>query len=947
MEMNTSTINQGKPDLKLLAFLDKLVNPIGKVNFKLQIEGVFAFPEEWKVADDANPTIFTYEARLSNANLTQGKIQARQLTEKEIKEAEEAALAKKKVKKDPKNEPPPPSPEEIERLKKIQEELEEEERKKQAEWDALDEKTKFYRTYEDKYKHPCIKFETNVKEIEKIEEELVIFEERVNDDKGDWLYFVKTVTLTEEEIVKMRKSKPKNLKLDDLNTVVMRSWVDYNELLTPGKTEMVQRCKLEQYFGDLKEGESPPNDLPRPNLENTYVLINITLDPAITPLIKEIQPKASDLIPKVQPIPKLPSAIECVNEFKSDLVIIIESLAMEYKSVVGKDSSAAQEQKGKNTLTIQKKEEINKRKEHFLHDFNVSGKYKILKERLKKSIVNICRDKFNKIGSITGITLDQKDQFYSELYVFLIDEMRKTLEEVIKSKREELHEDIIVGYDQTLKERDKILLQVTKESPQETLQKLANEYEILNNLVLAEKQLTELLAQNERDPKYWFVYSKFCLRHKNFPKAEEALTEALTYDPTNLEYKLLMVCLYIRRGRHKEALIFLNSLLEEDKLNSLYNSLISFIYGSYLNDQKLAKKYHAVAERIFMRSQNILPPKATHKTIANPFELPDYKSKSIASMNEVKKVPLLTNDQQDDIYTLMIDFFEKNQMIDLVEKAMGLIFDKTTTKALIFQSHVELFKGNNIEATQLLNKVLEHNPKNYDVLLMKANICFLYDKFYEAEETFFKAMKLKGQKNFSIYLRLGYIYLKRKSWGDAKAIFAKACEIKTNSPLAWLGLGISSFRAGDFKEAEEALMQSNIYDPLNYSTWAYLGLLCLKDGNRFIQANQSLREMFKNVILDADILLELADELLKIDKFELAENCLKKIITLVEEGKDIASSTIAEAQVRMGKILIIQNKGELARKVLEEALAQLEGENEKAQVYKLLDGIYPNDISSS
>lgn len=99
MEMNTSSINQGKPDLKLLAFLDKLVNPIGKVNFKLQIEGVFAFPEEWKVADDANPTIFTYEARLSNANLTQGKIQARQLTEKEIKEAEEAALAKKKSEK--------------------------------------------------------------------------------------------------------------------------------------------------------------------------------------------------------------------------------------------------------------------------------------------------------------------------------------------------------------------------------------------------------------------------------------------------------------------------------------------------------------------------------------------------------------------------------------------------------------------------------------------------------------------------------------------------------------------------------------------------------------------------------------------------------------------------------------------------------------------------------
>lgn len=167
-----------------------------------------------------------------------------------------------------------------------------------------------------------------------------------------------------------------------------------------------------------------------------------------------------------------------------------------------------------------------------------------------------------------------------------------------------------------------------------------------------------------------------------------------------------MVCIFIRRSRYKEALVFLNSLLEADKLNSLYNSIISFIYGSYLGDQKLAKKYHAVAERVFMRSQNILPPKATHKTIPNPFELPDYKARSLASMNEVKKGPPLSNDQQDDIYTLMIDFFMKNQMVDLVEKAITLIFDKTTTKALIFQAQVEQSKENSQESVALINKVL-------------------------------------------------------------------------------------------------------------------------------------------------------------------------------------------------------------------------------------------------
>ena len=51
-----------------------------------------------------------------------------------------------------------------------------------------------------------------------------------------------------------------------------------------------------------------------------------------------------------------------------------------------------------------------KRKEQFLYDFNVTGKYKILKEKIKKSLVSICIDKFRKEGSFTGVsTNDSRD----------------------------------------------------------------------------------------------------------------------------------------------------------------------------------------------------------------------------------------------------------------------------------------------------------------------------------------------------------------------------------------------------------------------------------------------------------------------------------------------------------------------------------------------------------
>lgn len=91
--------------------------------------------------------------------------------------------------------------------------------------------------------------------------------------------------------------------------------------------------------------------------------------------------------------------------------------------------------------------------------------------------------------------------------------------------------------------------------------------------------------------------------------------------------------------------------------------------------------------------------------------------------------------------------------------------------------------------------------------MMKANICYISDKLYESEDIFLKALKLKEfskqsdkpekiQRLLSVFLRLGNIYLKRKSWGDAKAIFVRACELKITSSLSWLGLGVASLRMG-------------------------------------------------------------------------------------------------------------------------------------------------------
>lgn len=64
---------------------------------------------------------------------------------------------------------------------------------------------------------------------------------------------------------------------------------------------------------------------------------------------------------------------------------------------------------------------------------------------MKKSIVRIVKEHFNRTeNTYKGIYKDHRDHFYSELYNFLISQMRTTVKELINRKRNELHNNIII-----------------------------------------------------------------------------------------------------------------------------------------------------------------------------------------------------------------------------------------------------------------------------------------------------------------------------------------------------------------------------------------------------------------------------------------------------------------------------------------------------------------------
>lgn len=68
-----------------------------------EVAGLYAFPEEWKTVDEANPNLFHYIVRFipGGGELNGGRVFPRELTDKEKRELEEQAAAKA-AKKQPK-----------------------------------------------------------------------------------------------------------------------------------------------------------------------------------------------------------------------------------------------------------------------------------------------------------------------------------------------------------------------------------------------------------------------------------------------------------------------------------------------------------------------------------------------------------------------------------------------------------------------------------------------------------------------------------------------------------------------------------------------------------------------------------------------------------------------------------------------------------------------------
>lgn len=145
-------------------------------------------------------------------------------------------------------------------------------------------------------------------------------------------------------------------------------------------------------------------------------------------------------------------------------------------------------------------------------------------------------------------------------------------------------------------------------------------------------------------------------------------------------------------------------------------------------------------------------------------------------------------------------------------------------------------------------------------------------------------------------------------------ILLYGCSIYNSAALCYL-LGLSYLRLERLDEAEDVFMEGNVLDNRHMDIWAYLCLVCILKGyHRLPEAERCLFQTLRLGQNDPTILRELATSFMSVDKLQIAEDLIRRTIT-IEIANNSHHKPNATTRKLLADILVGQN---MAAKAIEE-----------------------------
>ena len=666
------------------------------------------------------------------------------------------------------------------------------------------------------------------------------------------------------------------------------------------------------------------------------------------PKTKDIKAEKKTEEEEPQPTRSIP-ANEICSDFRKYIKIFINLICKKYDEITGGENSKNQggkRDKGGSILTNVKKDERDQNINKFLTKFGENKQSDLIKEKLKKFITRIILEKFKKRVNLNEKFAEQKDKFFSEVYAYICDEIKLGMDEFVHMKKDEINEQILSSYESSRKELMAYAIRKNKEPEEKRLLRLSNEYEILDDLETSMKYYKNrlTLVQNKD---IWLNFSILSKKMNNLIQVEESInyciniiddneqialqgtqTTILNQKNDKFNFSILYSSIKYLKGRMKDAIDIILHIINKynlNKTNCPLNAFLAFLYHESGNNILFIKHYEA-AKRFKMIELGI----DLRKPKFNPKVKTKYKS------------PTLTNEQCNSIWYNLITFFNEHEFCEISDKLLQFI-DEEGQKSIEFKlakSKICLFFKKTDEVISLCDEILKMDEKNYYAWVLRGHAYYFKNNLFDSEESYIKGIKYKEKTSkFDIKMltRLGIIYIRRKTWNDAKVVFLHILKDSVYHSFAWRYLGLALTNLGEYDAAEEALNEAILLDIENPFTWAYLTMFCINVGRRE-QALASLNELIKMKFNDIEITSDIALLFYKNNDFNIAANLYKRIINF--------DKTYIDAQVKLAEIYFMkfdEPKKKEAIEILKNSLQYANDEKEKNSILQFIQ-IYENQI---
>lgn len=329
---------------------------------------------------------------------------------------------------------------------------------------------------------------------------------------------------------------------------------------------------------------------------------------------------------------------------------------------------------------------------------------------------------------------------------------------------------------------------------------------IYNNM--SEEIANDLTANNELLEKYdyaLYIAALAWYKNNNISMADKYITEAVTKNPKNVQYKYLQAKILADKGFKDKALKLAESIKKEiiltDYYDKKYNEIEEYILyktskEDFIKDYHLAYYYYYRGD--YLRSLKVIP------TVMSKNKNENAKIYALISKN----------------YVALKEYEKAFQNAYTAHKQ-----NKKNTDALILLGDLEYQKEDYKNALKYYKYALQYEKNNYEANIAAAKTYIKLDKKAKAQNILNNI--LKNQSNYYEAYYLEALINKKNTEQNLKT----ALGLNSEFVDGWLELANFEIRNSNYTKAQIYLNNAYNLDQNYYKYYYYQGLLYKKQKN--------------------------------------------------------------------------------------------------------------------